>query len=118
MASKSAPHFLYNLPEMIGDPDNWTTMEAAPADVPIWMVYGPVSMPSLVCVRIKEYPPNYVKQGDPASRAVWGYSVYKRKPGFRTLGVGRAWVEEHEARFFADQADALAHLAKLTTPKL
>jgi hypothetical protein len=27
---------------------------------------------------------------------VWGFSVYRRKPGYRTLGIGlRAWLDRH-----------------------
>ena len=90
------------------DPDNWLSFESAPADVVLWMVHGSEFSPSLMAVRIRDYPDS--------SRAVWGYSVYRRQPGFRTLGVGSSWTDEHSARFFVLQAEALAHLGKLTTP--
>jgi hypothetical protein len=50
---------------------------------------------------------------------VWGYSVYRRSPGFRTLGVDlEKWAAGNGAQFFAEQSDALAHMAKITTPKV
>jgi len=56
-------------------------------------------------------------------RAIWGYSVYKRSPGFRTLGQSvnanqfGDWVGQNKAKFFLTQEEALKYLADLTTPK-
>lgn len=76
------------------------------AGKPLWCVYGPDCFPSLICCRIKD--------GN-----IWGYSVWKRQPGFRTLGISlEAFAKERETpRFYAAQADALERLAKITTPK-
>jgi len=88
--------------------DNWLTFLTAPADVPLWCVYGHQFWPTMICCRIRDYPDG--------SRAMWGYSVYRRKPGFRTLGVGIEWADEHDCKFFVNQGDALAHIAMRTLP--
>lgn len=84
------------------NPDNYNKV--------IWCVYGPDSFPTMFCCVIKT-----------ASRnpAIWGYSVYKRSPGFRTLGreVVDGWVESNNAKFFDTQDAAFEYLRELTTPK-
>ena len=91
---------------MIGDidphnPDNY--------DKVIWCVYGPDSFPTMFCCVIKT-----------ASRnpAIWGHSVYKRSPGFRTLGreVVGDWIASNNAKFFSTQDAAFDYLRTLTTP--
>jgi hypothetical protein len=76
----------------------------------IWCVYGPYGFPTMFCCVIKT-----------ASHipAIWGYSEYRRSPGFRTLGreITGGWIEEHDAKFFNTQADALAYMGELTTPR-
>lgn len=71
-----------------------------------WCVYGPDSFPALICCRI-------------TGGNIWGYSVWKRKPRFRTLGISlEAFGKQYEKpRFYVLQTDALARLAKITTPK-
>jgi hypothetical protein len=77
---------------------------------PIWCVYGPDCFPTLFCCKIN------ARNGE---LTVWGYSVYRRSPGFRTLGVELTkWADERVAAFFAEHEAALAHLAKLTTPRV
>jgi hypothetical protein len=77
---------------------------------PIWCVYGPDSFPTVFCCQLTH---------SCGSLNVWGYSVYRRSPGFRTVGRELAgWVAEKGAVFFAEQSGALAHIAKLTTPKV
>lgn len=76
----------------------------------LWCVYGPECFPTMFSCVIKT-----------ASHipAIWGYSVYKRSPGFRTLGreITGGWIEENRAKFFSEQDDALDYLRELTTPK-
>lgn len=76
----------------------------------LWCVYGPDCFPTMFCCVIKT-----------ASRnpTIWGYSVYKRSPGFRTLGreVVGEWIESNNAKFFATQDDAFEYLRALTSPK-
>lgn len=88
----------------------------APLCTPLWCVYGPDCFPTIFCCMINE-PVG-------GGRAIWGYSVYKRAPGFRTLGqmVGPTqysgdWVKEHDAKFFLTQDEALDYIKQLTTPK-
>lgn len=76
----------------------------------LWCVYGPDCFPTMFCCVIKT-----------ASRnpAIWGYSEYRRSPGFRTLGreITEGWIEEHDAKFFETQNDAFDYLRELTTPR-
>lgn len=81
--------------------------------IPLWFVYGYECFPSMFCARIK---PDQHTQGQPP--VIWGYSVYKRVPGFRTLGVRAAeWIAKNGADAFAEQQHALDYLKKITTPK-
>jgi hypothetical protein len=80
-------------------------------DTPLWVVYGPDCFPTMFCCKVLNHPT--------CGLVIWGYSVYRRQPGFRTLGQGlQAWLEAHEKpKFFARQDGALQHLAKITTPR-
>lgn len=79
-------------------------------DVPLWAVYGPDCFPTMFCCKVLDH--------DTCGLTLWGYSIYRRQPGFRTLGVDlREWTAENKAKFFARQDDALAHLGKITTPR-
>ena len=79
--------------------------------IPLWCVYGDDCFPSMLCCRIS------TADGTPT---IWGYSVWRREPGFRTLGINLVeWIKrEKRPRFFANHADALAYIGKLTTPKV
>lgn len=88
----------------------------APLKTPIWCIYGPDCFPTIFCCMINE------PYG--GGRGIWGYSVYKRKPGFRTLGgtVGPTqysgdWIKDNNAKFFLNQSEALDYLKAITTPK-
>lgn len=80
----------------------------------LWLVYGLKCFPSILCCQIK--------QGTSAP-TIWGFSVYRRSPGFRTLGRHvDVWINELKARgndmfeFYDDQDEALARLKAITTP--
>ena len=92
---------------MIGNIDPWA---ADSADKVLWCVYGYESWPSMFCCKLHDYD---------GSRNVWGYSIYRRSPGFRTLGQRLAlWLEQHEmCLFFDDQQKAMEYLTQITTPK-
>lgn len=79
-------------------------------DQPLWCVYGYDCFPSIICCKVSK------AAGSPA---IWGYSVWKRVPGFRTLGQDLDhFCSRHEmARFFNEQEKAIAYLAKITKPK-
>lgn len=91
---------------------------------PIWVIYGPSRFwPQILCCKLNAYSSTHALL--PAGRrgatvCIWGYSLWRGKPGFRTLGVD---VEEWGARqewgpFFYDvQAYALDHLREITTPR-
>ncbi len=78
---------------------------------PLWLVYGHACAPTLICCRINDC------QG---KSTIWGYSVYRRKPGFRTLGLDvEAWREERGFtlfEFYTEQPEAVERIVKLTTP--
>lgn len=76
---------------------------------PLWCVYGPQCFPTMFCCKILHHPQGCL--------TIWGYSVYRRQPGFRTLGRDLSeWAADHEAVFFAEQIHALQFLANITTP--
>lgn len=76
----------------------------------LWCVYGHTFWPQLLCCKLHDY------EGD---RNIWGYSIWKNKPGFRTLGQRLAtWYASHDlCLFFDDQQLALDYLKKISTPK-
>jgi hypothetical protein len=85
----------------------------------LWVVYGPISFPTFICAKLYAYTPSFtrVPVGQPgAVVCLWGYSVYRGQPGFRTFGQGIEKLEE--PHFFADHDDALAYLKNLTTPRI
>lgn len=82
---------------------------------PLWVVYGADCFPAILCCKV-------VWGGTRANpgQVIWGYSVYKGVPGFRTLGIKLStWMERSDfmPRFYTDQELALQDLRKLTTPK-
>jgi hypothetical protein len=103
-------------------PTTTSTGEIDPRDPywhgrPLWVIYGPKCHPTFICAKLRAYNEKHALQ--PLGTAgpnvcIWGYSVYKRVPGFRTMGTG---IEGLDApHFFADQDEALGYLKKLTTP--
>lgn len=65
----------------------------------------------MLCCIVRDHPT--------CGLTIWGYSVYRRSPGFRTLGLSlKEWRKEVESpKFFEHQVHALSHLADITTPK-
>jgi len=83
----------------------------------LWCVHGVACFPEIFCCKIRadaEYGP-----------IIWGYSVYRRKPGFRTLGRNvNSWMRELQEKFgcsmfefYDDHAEAITRITQLTTPK-
>lgn len=89
----------------VADAGHMFRLDDAPLDVDLWGVYGPDSFPTVFLCRVKDRPT--------CGRVVWGFSVWKRQPGFRTLGVGDIWATEKDLRFFTSQAAAFAHVSAL-----
>lgn len=79
-------------------------------DIPLWCVYGPDSFPSILCCKIQRRTEGLV---------IWGFSIYKRSPGFRTLGITvEEWRKRYDkCKFFDKHEDAIELIMKLTTPK-
>lgn len=86
-------------------------------DKPMWVVYGISPFwPQLLCAKVLPHDGGGVL---PPSVNIWGYSVWKRKPGFRTLGVAvQEWSARHAfGPFFYDRQEfALAHLKAVSSP--
>lgn len=86
----------------LNDQNNW--------EKPLFVVYGPDSFPTMFCCKICVRPtyPN----GKPC---IWGFSVWRRVPGFRTLGVElEGWLDAHpNARFYLTQDEAFEDLKGL-----
>jgi hypothetical protein len=82
----------------------------------LWLVYGHNCFPQIVCCK--------VKPGHLGKPSIWGFSIYRRSPGFRTLGRDIAlWIDELKEKygysmfeFYDNQEEALDRLRKLTTP--
>lgn len=81
---------------------------------------GPKCAPSILCFRLSR---SALEENKIVN--IWGYSVYKGVPGFRTLGVPFAkWIEEEteracgtSPRFYLSLDDALERLRKILTPE-
>jgi hypothetical protein len=72
-------------------------------DTPLWIVYGPDCFPHLLLAKVR------------SDLTIWGWSIWRRQPGFRTLGMNlQTWIDREEnPRFFLNRADAFARLAEL-----
>lgn len=79
------------------------TFETAPVGVQLWGVYGPECFPTVFACKMLDYPSGM--------RAIWGFSIYRRQPGYRTLGQNKEWAEKNGLRLFASQQEAFAHIA-------
>ena len=77
------------------DPQHW--------DKPLFVVYGSSAFPSLLCCKVL-HRASYLDK-DPC---IWGFSIWRRSPGFRTLGIKlKTWVErEIDPRFYLSQEEA------------
>jgi hypothetical protein len=83
---------------------------------PLWLVYGINCFPSIICCKLESKLHGYT--------VIWGHSVYRRAPGFRTLGQNiETWMETERTLYSAEffdfydtQEEALERLRKLTTP--
>jgi hypothetical protein len=87
-------------------------LELFPYDKPLWCVYGHECFPQIVCCIINNAS---------GIEAIWGYSVWKKQPGFRTLGISFSqWLRQHPSlcEFFDEQEKAMSYLNKLVTPKV
>ena len=85
-------------------------------DKPLWCVYGVDCFPEIFCCKIlahAEFGP-----------IIWGYSVYRGVPGFRTLGQNvNTWTAGLEEKygwdmfeFYDDHGEAISRIVSLTTP--
>ena len=83
------------------DPTNFEHQE-----VPLWAVLDGAR---IECVMVN------CRSGGPA---VWGYSVWRRSPGFRTLGISLAsyMARAREVEFYAEQQHALDAVKEATAP--
>lgn len=79
--------------------------DEAPLDVVLWCVYGPECFPTVFACKVKNHPDS--------GRTIWGFSVYRRQRGFRTLGTGKEWMLRNDALLFATQADAFSYISGL-----
>jgi hypothetical protein len=74
---------------------------------PLWCVSGHDCFPEIMCCYITN------------DFTIWGYSVYKRQPGFRTLGQSLfKWMDNHHnPKFFDSQDEAMNYLRYLVSPR-
>lgn len=71
---------------------------------PLYVLYSFIGKPRLRSFMMR------LNQGKPT---LWGFSVYRRSPGYRTDGTGLAgWLAAHpDTEFFTTEAEALTALA-------
>jgi hypothetical protein len=96
-------------------------MDPAGHGKPLWVVFGSHTWPQIVCVKLLAYTVDHVLLpvgAEGPNVCVWGYSVWKRKPGFRTMGTNVfTWAKAYTlCEFYDAQDEALDRLRKLTTP--
>lgn len=78
--------------------------------VPLWIIYGSTGWPQMICVAAKRHELPRI--------AVWGYSVYRNSPGFRTLGQDPyVYFAGQNAYVFTNIDSAMEHLKSQITPK-
>ena len=80
-------------------------------NIPLWCVHGHKSHPSIHCLMIVSCRDGSIN--------VWGYSVYKRAPGFRTLGMSlEAFAKDKTiCYYFSTKQAALDYLSDILEPK-
>ncbi len=66
---------------------------------PLFVVYGSTGFPQMLCCKVR------LNDG---VATIWGFSIWRRTPGFRTLGIKlKTWVErETDPRFYLSQEEA------------
>jgi hypothetical protein len=88
-------------------------------DRPLWLVYGVECQPQIVCCKIM-----MCGEPDDLKPTIWGFSVYKGVPGFRTMGHSlKGWMRNmgkshgwNMFEFYDLQESALTRLQLLTDP--
>jgi len=90
---------------------------------PLWVVVGPSPYwPEMLCCKLLAYDQSnrLLPVGSTGtSVCIWGYSVWRGKPGFRTLGTDvMDWASRQQwgPFFYGEQSHALDHLREVTTP--
>lgn len=79
--------------------------------IPLWVVGVKYKgLADIQCIKIRDQ-----SNGDPH---VWGYSEWRRSPGFRTLGISLATFRDRfvSCRFYCDHDAALAAIKTASTP--
>lgn len=66
---------------------------------PLFVVYGSTGFPQMLCCKVR------LNDG---VATIWGFSTFRRLPGFRTLGIPlEVWIaRELKPRFYLSQEDA------------
>ena len=87
---------------------------------PLWCVFVHSFEPSIIPCILRAYSVQHVllPPGQPGRVVVWGYSIWRRKPGYRTYGVSLLeFSKRHslEPMFFDSQDEAIEQIRKLTT---
>ncbi len=90
-------------------------------DTPYWCVYGSKYSPSILCFKLHFWKTDLPSYKHLEAINIWGYSVYKRKPGFRTLGIKfDEWCnrDNSDKKFFTSINTATDYIKSLVTPKI
>lgn len=84
---------------------------------PVWCVYGVECAPQIVCCKL-------VSKDQHQDTTMWGLSVYKGRPGFRTMGREvNTWMAEMKDKyrwsmfeFYDNHEEALDRIRLFTCP--
>ena len=95
-------------------------MEEIKLDVPLWCVYGPDCFPTMFCFKLRSWTSDNIDFQHLNGIYIWGYSIYRGEPGFRTLGLNfENWKESiNNPLFFETSEEACKYLKVLVTPLL
>lgn len=80
---------------------------------PLWIICGAECFPTIIACKLRDHGRFGI--------CIWGYSVYKGKPDYRTLGQRlETWMTRASnsiVYFFDNQENAIAVLNGFITPK-
>jgi len=87
---------------------------------PLWVVFGHQNEPSILPCVLRAYDEDHrmLPDGRPGTVVIWGYSVWRQRPGYRTYGLDLStWVQRSELEpvFFDSHDDAIERIRSLTT---
>jgi len=86
---------------------------------PLWVVFGHDHQPTIMSCVLRAYTATHklLPLGQSGDVVIWGYSVWRGRAGYRTLGLRLSeWAKRFslEPVFFASHDEAIEHVRQLT----